>query len=542
MKKYCVTLLASFVFFSCSKKIDDAYVNPNADIRKPVEELMPNIVANMATSATAQGSGYGTQNDGLYFGRYVQFWATNTTLNQYDLMSQATTRTTAATSDIGGSHWAMLYYGQGQNLNRVKQWGAEEGKWDYVGVANAIRSWAWLATTDVHGEIIVDQAFQTDRYVFAYNTQERVYEEVKKEAMLAIENLSRNDGAVNEANLAIGCNWISLKGDREKWKRFTYGVLARMYHRTTNKASYSADSVIKYCDLALAANSDNVYVLFEATKNDNTNYYSPFRNNVGTLRQTKFIADLESGLNPAFPGVTDIRAPYLIRDNTNGTYKGIRPGKGSDGLVTADQPKNFYGTSFATTTGGSDATARYIFRNNSPYPVMTAAEIQFIKAEALYRKNQKSQALDAYKKGIELNIDMLTTDYATNVPALQQITPVAKTTFLANPVIVPALVDFNLSHIMLQKYIAMYGYGSLETWVDLRRYHYLDVETGTTRQVYTAFEPPALNELYIDNNQKYIYRTRPRFNSEYLYNIDALGQIGALGLDYHTKEQWFSQP
>lgn len=544
MKKYFITIISLSLLAACTKKVEEAYINPNADVRKPIEELMPNIIANMATSATAQGSGYGTQNDGLYFGRYVQFWATNTTLNQFDLMSQATTRTTAATSDIGGSHWAMLYYGQGQNLNMVREWGAEEQKWDYVGAASAIRAWAWLTTTDVHGEIIVDQAYERDRYVFNYNTQQRVYEKVREEADRAITNLNRTDGNVDAANLAKGCNWISIKGDREKWKKFTFATLARLYHRTTNKASYNADSVIKYCDSAMQVNADNVYILFANTKNDDANYYSPLRNNIGTLRQTKFIADLQSGLNPSFPGVVDIRAPYIIRDNTNGTYKGIRPGKGSDGLVTADQPKNFYGNAFSSTAGGTDAAARYIFRNNSPYPIVTAAEIQFIKAEALYRKGNafKAAALAAYIKGVELNIDMLTTDYATNVPTAQQITPLTKAAFLANPVIFPAQANFNLSHIMLQKYIAMYGYGSLETWVDMRRYHYIDFETGTTRQVYNGFEPPATNELYIDNNQQYIYRTRPRFNSEYLYNIDALGQIGALGLDYHTKRQWFTEP
>ena len=39
------------------------------------------------------------------------------------------------------------------------QWGKEEEKWDYVGVAHIIRAFGWLAVTDMHGEVIVDQAF-----------------------------------------------------------------------------------------------------------------------------------------------------------------------------------------------------------------------------------------------------------------------------------------------------------------------------------------------------------------------------------------------
>ena len=75
---------------SCSKQIDDAHKNPNADVRVPVETLLPGIIGNFVGSSSAQGSAYGLANDGLYIGRYVQFWATNTANNQYDRMGGAT--------------------------------------------------------------------------------------------------------------------------------------------------------------------------------------------------------------------------------------------------------------------------------------------------------------------------------------------------------------------------------------------------------------------------------------------------------------------
>lgn len=523
---------------SCTKKIEDAYPNPNANVVQPIEVLMPNIIQNMAISNSAQGTLYGPQNDGQYVGRYVQYWATNIANNQYDLMGQTTTNSTAAAADIGGSHWAMLYYGQGQNLNKVIQWGTEQQKWDYVGVAYAIRAWAWLCTTDMHGEIIVTQAFDPERLVFNYDAQEVVYEEVKKDCRLAIEFLSRTGDSVSATNLAKGAQYFSYQGDVEKWKKFAYSVMARVFHRTTNKADYKADSVIKYCDLGITDNADNAYVLFEGTSSVKMSFYGPTRGNVTTLRQTRFAANLLSGANSAFPGVQDPRAWYILRENVNGTFKGVRPGRGApDGLSTDDAPPNPTGAS-------TNSNARYVFKDAMPWPVITAAEVQFMKAEALYKDGSKPAARDAYRNGISLSIDMLNTDYSSSVPPANLITPGIKTAFLDNPLVVPAVNDFNLSHIMLQKYIAMFGYGFLETWVDLRRYHYIDPEPGSVpaRQVYTDFAPPALNELFANNNQKYIYRIRPRYNSEFLYNIDALTTIGALALDYHTKEQWFSQP
>jgi len=67
------------------------------------------------------------------------------------------------------------------------------------------------------------------------------------------------------------------------------------------------------------------------------------------------------------------------------------------------------------------------------------------------------------------------------------------------------------------------------------------VVNTTGNQVYTDFVVPTGAGLYEDNAGKLVYRVRPRFNSEYVWNINELGRIGATQLDYHTKEQWFSQ-
>src|SRR4051812_9315270 len=86
-----LTATSAVVLTACSKKIDEAYANPNANVRQPIELILPNVIANLAISNTGQGSLYGPQNDGQYVGRYVQYWATNSAGNQYDQMGQTTT-------------------------------------------------------------------------------------------------------------------------------------------------------------------------------------------------------------------------------------------------------------------------------------------------------------------------------------------------------------------------------------------------------------------------------------------------------------------
>lgn len=520
---------------SCSKKIDEAYLNPNAQTVQPVEVLFPNLITNMVTSYSAAGSGYGTQNDGIYIGEYVQFWGRNTANYQYDQMGG-----TIGASDLLGSVWAMHYFGQGQNLNKVVEWGTEQKKWDFVGAAKAIRAWSLYQLTTSYSDGILDEAFNTSQLVFNYNDQPAFYAAVRTTAHAAIADLSKTDPAMDPAAFAAADNFF-LKGDLAKWKKFAYGVLARSFNDLSNKTEYKPDSVIYYANLSMSTNADNGYVTFADLGNSQTkSYFGPFRGNIGALRQSDFIANLMNGLNPSLPAA-DPRAGYLLRLNPNGTFTGVTVGKGSAGLATNDRPENFWGGSFATTTG-TNSNARYVFKDAMPWPIMTAAEMKFMIAEAQYRKGASGAALTAYTDGIRLSMDMLTSVYADAVPAGLIMTQAIKDAYLANPAVVPAANNLTLSQIMLQKYIAMFGFGIHETWTDLRRYHYTDLEAGTTRQVYDGFTPPLPGDLYPDNKQKYVYRKRPRYNSEYLYNITALDAIGARELDYHTKEMWFSQP
>lgn len=519
----------------CEKKIDEAFANPNASVRVPVETLLPGIIGNFVGSSAAAGSAYGLANDGLYIGRYVQYWATNSAGNQYDQMGGAT-----GASDILGSVWAMHYFGMGENLNKMVKWGIEEEKWDYAGVGYAIRAWSWLQLTNMYGEVILKEAFRPDQLVFNYDTQQEVYDSVRVIAHRAIAYLEKTGGQANQANLAKGDAYF-YNGDVNKWKKFAYTVLARSFSHLSNKSTYNADSVIRYAQLGINTNADNATAKFANTGITGTsNFYGPYRNNVGTLRQTDYITNLMNGLNSRFTGATDPRAWYMLRENTNKTIRGIKLNKGSSGLAANDQPQSFWGQPFGTATAPTtDVASRYIFKNGAPFPIITASENKFILAEAYLRKGDANAARTAYIDGISLNIDMLNADFVTDVPADKQITPAIKTAFLANTTIVPDAASLTLSHIMLQKYIALYGFGMMETWVDMRRFHYVD-QDPKGGQVYADLVLPTGTDLFINNSGKYTYRARPRYNSEYLYNVAELIRLGATALDYNTKEQWFS--
>src|SRR5215813_919945 len=84
MKNILKTILLSslaglLVTTSCKKKLDEAYANPNAGTRQPVETLLPSLIGSVIGSSAAAGSAYGIAGDALLIGRYIQYWGTVST-------------------------------------------------------------------------------------------------------------------------------------------------------------------------------------------------------------------------------------------------------------------------------------------------------------------------------------------------------------------------------------------------------------------------------------------------------------------------------
>lgn len=534
---------------SCTKKIDDAYLNPNAAVVEPIETILPGVIGSFTAFYSSAGTGYGVQADGILLGRYIQYWGSQTAAENYGEMGGTNG------TDATGSIWAAVYYGHGQNVNKIIQWGTEQEKWDYVGVGWAIRAWGWLELTNQYGEAILKEAFNTNLQQFHYDQQPEFYDSCRVICFRALSFLNRTDGKVSKENLAIGDAFFN-KGDVNKWKKFVYGTLARSYIDISAKNIFKdnnyayADSAIKYANLSMITNEDNAMVsVIGGLTSQVNNYFGPFRGNIGTIRQSAYIANLMSGLNSgAFTGVPDPRAWYKLRENKSGAFKGFTPWLGTSGLTIDDYPQNFWGytnTAAGVYTPSSTAsptvdTSRYIYQNTSPWPMMTASEMQFIVAEAALRKGDNITAITAYKKAISLDFDMLMNTYPQHIPAAYKITRDVTNAYLENASVVPAS-GLTLTHIMLQKYIALYGWGTHQTWVDMRKFHYVDADPATGKQVYADFNLPSGIYLVATNNLKPVYRCRPRYNSEYLYNVPELTRLGAIDLDYITKECWFSQ-
>jgi hypothetical protein len=438
-------------------------------------------------------------------------------------------------SDNGGQIWRDVYWTFGQNLVDMMTKAEAEQRWDLLGVGQILKAYGWQALTDLHGEIIVKEAIDQSKFSFNYDTQEFAYQEVQRLLNEAIKNLQRTDGAVDQTYLARGDKLYN--GDRTKWIKFAYGMLAMNLNHYSNKSTYKPADVIAAVDKSFTSNADDALLTYPNTNNDDINFLGRTRNNFTSYRPTQFVVGLLNGT--AFGGVVDPRLSRMLSPAPDGQFRGLDPNVvGFGALPVSQQPNNLYNY---PSTGGLQLPGRYLFDDKAKMAAMTYAQLQFVKAEAAYRAGDRATALAAYRNGVSAHIDFVN---ARNLDANQnatQITAAEKAAFLAAPQIIPTSpAQLTLTQIMSQKYIAQWMWGHNELWMDMRRYNYTGVDPATGNPVYPGFTPPT--SLYPDNGGKLVQRIRPRFNSEYVWNRAALEAIGGLALDYHTKPLWITQP
>jgi hypothetical protein len=498
----------------------DVNTNPNGPQTVTANLYLPPMLHWMATSP---------QYDGRFVGRYTQQWTLpGTSLGTWDRMGYD------PSSDNGAQQWRDVYWTFGQNLVDMMTKAEAEQRWDLLGVGQILKAWGWLVLTDLHGEIIVKEAIDQSKFSFDYDSQEFAYQEVQRLLNEAIKNLQRNDGAVDQAYLAKGDRMYN--GDRTKWLKFAYGLLGITLNHFSNKAAYKPADVIAAIDKSFTSNADDALQTYPATGNDDTNFMGWTRNNLRSYRQTQFVVGLMNGT--VFGGVVDPRMSRMLSVSPDGQYRGLDVNVvGFGALTTAQQPNNLMG--YPGTNGGPGLPGKYVFSDKAKVPVITYAQLQFVKAEAAYKAGDKATALAAYRNAIAAHIDFVNARNQDDNQQYTQITAAEKDAFLSNPAIVPTAANLTLTHIMSQKYIAQWGWGHNELWMDMRRYHYTDVDPASGKQVYPGFAPPT--SLYPDNANKIVWRIRPRFNSEYVWNRSGLDAIGGLATDYHTKPLWITE-
>ena len=353
-------------------------------------------------------------------------------------------------SDSGSEIWRMVYLSQGMNLENMIGQAEKEGKWTLAGIGYAIKAFSWDALTKYHGEAPMKQAFEPGRTVFEYDYQPEIMAQCRKWAETAITCLEKEDATDYGDRLSSAD--LVYHGNKEKWLKFAHSVIVSDLAALTNKKDFAteyAPELLRHAEFAIDSNDAN-FAVECAGFNNVWGTASRFLNN--SYWETEYITLLLTGslvqYNEAdgnrVPTTNEedyevffwqLAVPQIICDTskTTGHYDPraiaklcTRQGKYYDIMSDADAIKScrYYGSSFTSSDGpagynasnlygintssmnlATDGAGRWLFRDDAPYILLTASEIQFELAETYWKLGRKSDALSAFRKGVELDLE-----------------------------------------------------------------------------------------------------------------------------------------
>ena len=605
-----IMMLAAVAFTSCQDWLD---VNKNVDAPDYVE-------AHLYLSGVIQ------QFWNIY---YDATYVTNDYTRMMNGYSSYQGHNYPGSSDNGGNMWRMTYWQQGMNLENLINQSIEAENWTLAGIGYAIKAFSWDALTKYHGDVILTQAFEPGRTSFDYDYQDVVYAKVEEWYDTAIQYLEMEDNTFYGTKLT-GNDWIYF-GDKAKWIKFCYSGKIRQLSSLANKSNFVSEiapKLVGYADKAILSNADNATVTVNGGGPDEpysayNNFWGTARGNLGTgYSQQGYAVRVMTGTVPLYDENGekiecedtlinwDSRYKYMLNPvqivtDTNVMAEGhwdprvvAKLGTMSDScfqnvdnLDVIKRHRYFSGTSpwGRNTTSNSttyDGQGRWLYHDAAPYILMNAAEIKFCVAEAYFRMGQKAEALNWWKEAVADDMEFTASYLKPGKAAAseKEVTGGDKITkalfdqaaaeYLAGPFVGQMTADnLTMSHIMLQKYVALYPWGSPEIWVDMRKNFY-DVEyTGEYPYGGNGWDAKEVKQKRDDDPTKAFFgyylapanfadyrgtysqtknlegspcfRIRPRYNSEYMWNVpglSALRPIPGTAVYYHCSIPWFCYP
>lgn len=512
--KYILILLAFLTGFSgCEDFLGDNR-DPDGVDQVPVNEIMP-VVLFYTALENYDHSEYGT-----YLAQCL------TTAGKSQTGAHAYRSGWEFLGMNRHPQWRRHFYDVGTNAKELLRFAEEENSVNYVALARLLRLLSVQQTTDAFGDMPLTEAYQSSSP--KYDSQESIYQWMKAEAD-ELTQLFDSPEVTQATNRPMGRNVDRVfAGDMGKWKQVLLAVKARILLRDLpNLNTGSAGAVLTAAEQALSGWSDPRYKFDGGSSvekncmwgrnNKPVNSWESRSNDLLAAIPSKFLIENVMGYNPETDEFTDPRLPYLMeaRADESGETK-YRYLESNSGMPPTHKIE-WYPDLYKSVLTADTSTITFITRE----------ELHFIAAEAAYWAQNKNKAAEHLRLGIESHMQRMQVPQE-NIDA-----------YLGNSELVPGSSNINLSHIMMEKYKAMYL--QVEQWNDLRRYGYsndLNGKTFDNTVVYPGLRRPHnLYEAYWAGENQWIQRINYDPETEEKYNKEELERLGAF-----RNPEWLKKP
>jgi hypothetical protein len=339
------------------------------------------------------------------------------------------------TENTGNSTWST-YYRWLNNIREIKVAADTVKDVNYQAIAMTLNAWTYSNLTDCFGDVPMDEAVSAEIGILQpkYNTQKEIYTKI-------LADLDSAGRLFNTTKAMTFGTDILYANNVTNWRKFCNSLYMRLLLRLSKRDA----EVNAFAKLRTMIANPAQFPVF--TANDQgavlkitgiTPMLSPWGRpqDFTTFRATaKFFLDSLNAMSDPR------RAKFTSQArNAAGTanigYLGIPSGYAGSENQFAYIPSNFQQ---ALITGPMIA------------PIMTYAEVEFIKAEVYFRDNRPDSAKATYERGVKAAIEQ----WGVTFPA----------TYFSD---VDAAYNGTLDRIMLQKYYALF-FTDFQQWFEYRR-------------------------------------------------------------------------
>lgn len=418
----------SLMLASCNKDLSSLNIDqksPSAG-SVPASSLFSDGLRNMVDEVTTSSV---NQN---IFRLIVQHWTetTYTDESNYNL----------GTRTIPDNWWRAYYKNVLVNLEEAKKYipsqindaGVQKNQ---LAIIDIVEVYTYTTLVNTFGNIPYTKALDINNLFPVYDDAKTVYYDL-------LTRLDKDIAALSTASAGFGSADILYADNITSWKKLAYSMQLRM---GITISDYDAATAKKYIESsapnAFTSNADNaVFQYLSATPNNNPVWGDQVNSGRQDFIGTTTIVDLMKQLN-------DPRLPSYFTTATSGDsigkYYGNAAGAGGS-----------YG-------GHSHAPLTTVYAVNAPSTLMSYAEVEFIKAEAIERGfTVTGTAQSHYNSAVTASI-LEWGGAASDATAYLTKTSVAYTTATGT----------YKQKIGTQKWLALYNRG-FDAWVEMRRLDY----------------------------------------------------------------------
>jgi hypothetical protein len=355
-----------------------------------------------------------------------------------------------------------------EDLELIIQRGQAANKPGLWGPATVLRSWEFGVMTDVFGDIPYSEAFKADSLILKpkYDLQKDIYTDI-------FARLTAASTALGTATNELGGSDPIYAGAPAGWQKFSNSLRARHALRLINVDSATADAQLRAAFAApgglITTNADNAKMVWPGDGIYDSPWAANFKGRDDFRISNRLLIYLRDYQDPRLPVYA--MPPDADQPQNANTLKYCPTGAPPcyvglfNALTQTDAASQASYTSRPGTIFYPGVTAYGTFGGSGgsfPSFLMTAAEVEFIRAEAAERGLAgltPAQANGFYDAAITRSMEMW------------GISAAATATYLAQPLVNYAAAGSKverLKRIAIQKWLALYT-DPLQAWTEFRR-------------------------------------------------------------------------